>query len=339
MHMADALLSPAVGGTMWAVTAGTIVYASARVRKTLDDRKIPLMGVMAAFVFAIQMVNVTIPGTGSSGHLLGGLLLSIILGPDAACLAIASVILVQGLFFADGGLLAMGCNIFNMGLIGCYLGYPIYKKLIGDKPTGGRLLLSCLVAAVVSLQAGALAVVLETTASGISELPFSTFLVMMLPIHLAIGIVEALITTGIVAFVWKARPEILDRAAGDQPLGPIPVKQVLVGLAAAAVVTAGVLSWFASSHPDGLEWSLAKVTGSEELAPPADPVHKSLAALQEKTSFLPDYDFKHSGEEEGGGEFGPVSIGTSVSGLLGGLFVLLVGLAAGFALKRRHTEA
>ncbi len=338
MHMADALLSPAVGGTMWVVTAATTAYASRKVRKSLDDRKIPLMGVLAAFVFAIQMINFSIPGTGSSGHLLGGLLLAILLGPDAACLAIASVIVVQALFFADGGLLALGCNIFNMGIIGCYIGYPlIYKKIAGNSPSGTRLLAAALVAGVVSLQLGAFAVVLETTMSGISELPFSSFIIMMQPIHLAIGIVEGLITAGIVAFIWKARPEILDCAATDRPLGDLPIKKVLTGLATVAVIAAGTLSWFASSHPDGLEWSLAKVTGHEELAGPGDGVHSVMEKVQDKTAFMPDYGFKEktAAPEAADTSSSPVSLGTSTAGLVGGVMVMLLGLGIGFALKKK----
>ena len=110
MHMADALLSPAVGGTMWAASALSIAYSSKKLRSEADDRKVPLMGVLGAFVFAAQMINFTIPATGSSGHLGGGLLLAILLGPHAAFLTIASVLVVQALFFADGGLLALGCK-------------------------------------------------------------------------------------------------------------------------------------------------------------------------------------------------------------------------------------
>ncbi|MHB8941892.1 MAG: energy-coupling factor ABC transporter permease, partial [Desulfobacteria bacterium] len=104
MHMADALLSPAVGGTFWAGTIGAIAYASKKLKAHLDDRKIPLMGVLGAFIFASQMINFTIPGTGSSGHLGGGMILAVLLGPYAAFLVMASVLTVQALFFADGGL-------------------------------------------------------------------------------------------------------------------------------------------------------------------------------------------------------------------------------------------
>ena len=173
MHMADALLSPAVGGAMWVATAGTIAYSSARVRKSLEEHKVPLMGVLGAFVFAAQMINFAIPATGSSGHLGGGLLLAILLGPHAAFLTIASVLFIQALFFADGGLLALGCNIFNLGFFQVFIAYPLlYRQIAGRQPGQGRMLLAALVAATVGLQLAAFAVVLETTASGISALPF-----------------------------------------------------------------------------------------------------------------------------------------------------------------------
>ncbi|MEJ2040022.1 MAG: energy-coupling factor ABC transporter permease, partial [Desulfosarcinaceae bacterium] len=198
--MADALISPAVGGTMWAATAGLI----------LDDRKIPLMGVLGAFIFAAQMINFTIPATGSSGHLGGGLILAILLGPYAGFLTMASILTVQALFFADGGLLALGCNIFNLGFFSCFVAYPlIFKRIVKDRTSQGRIFAGSLAAAVVGLQLGAFGVVLETVFSGISELPFGTFVLLMQPIHLAIGIVEGLVTAAVVGFVWKARPELV----------------------------------------------------------------------------------------------------------------------------------
>ena len=149
MHMADALLSPAVGGAMCALSAGTIAYCSSKVRKELDDSKVPLMGVLGAFIFAAQMINFTIPVTGSSGHLGGGLILAILLGPYAAFLTIASVLVVQALFFADGGLLALGCNIFNLGFFPAFIAYPfIYKKIIGNQPTATRISAASIVAAI-----------------------------------------------------------------------------------------------------------------------------------------------------------------------------------------------
>ena len=240
MHMADALLSPVVGGTIWAVSAGSIAYCSKKVHRELDDRKIPLMGVLAAFLFAAQTINFTIPGTGSSGHLGGGLLLTLLLGPHAAFLAIASVLVVQALFFADGGVLALGCNIFNMGFIPAFIVYPfIYRNLRGKKLNQGRLTTAIILSALVGLQLGSLGVVLETWFSGISALPFATFLLLMQPIHLAIGAVEGIVTVAVVGFVYQARPEILRIATEDLEPGRYPLRGIVVTFFVAALLVGG----------------------------------------------------------------------------------------------------
>ncbi|MBP2676491.1 MAG: nickel transporter rane protein NikMN, partial [Deltaproteobacteria bacterium] len=248
MHMADALLSPAVGAAFWAGTAGTIGYASKKLKESIDDRKIPLMGVLGAFIFASQMINFTIPGTGSSGHLGGGMILAILLGSHAAFLVMASVLTVQALFFADGGLLALGCNIWNLGIYPCYIAYPlVYRPLAGDCRNPQRILPASLASAIVGLQLGAFSVVLQTLLSGKSGLPFGSFLLLMQPIHLAIGVVEGLVTAGVIRYVSAVRPEILDASASDTPLpAGTSLRNVLVGFLAVAAVTGGALSWFAS---------------------------------------------------------------------------------------------
>lgn len=355
MHMADALLSPAVGGAMWAVSAGTIAYCSAKVRAELDDSKIPLMGVLGAFIFAAQMINFTIPVTGSSGHLGGGLILAILLGPYAAFLTIASVLMVQALFFADGGLLALGCNIFNLGFFPAFIAYPLlYKKIIGVQPTATRISVAAMIAAIAGLQMGAFGVVVETIVSGVSSLPFSTFVVMMQPIHLAIGIVEGLVTASVVSFVYKARPEIMQSALNARPIGNHPVRKIVLAFLAAAVVTGGIISWFASENPDGLEWAIAKVTGHNELKEPENALHGSLKALQEKIAILPDYSLKkpaettkdklqpeavqnhQSAQPEKKSETPKNPAGTTVSGLAGGAITLGLAFLIGFILKRRN---
>lgn len=330
MHMADALLSPAVGGTLWAASAATIAVCARRVGRDLDDRRIPLMGVLGAFIFAAQMINFTIPGTGSSGHLGGGLLLAVLLGPWAGFLTMASVLTVQALFFADGGLLALGCNIFNLGFFTCFLAYPLlFKPLAGRQPTPARLIVAALLAAVAGLQLGALSVVVETVVSGVSALSFTSFALLMQPIHLAIGIVEGVVTAAVITFIWKARPEVLETT---RPLGAVSLRQVLLGLALAAALTGGFLSWFASSHPDGLEWALLQATGSETPALPQTGVHGTAAGVQQQTALLPDYNFKS--DQGPGGRSGPDAAGTSVSGLAGGAITLaLLGLV-GWLLKR-----
>jgi len=346
--MADALLSPAVGGTMWAVSAGAIAYCSTKVRSQLDDRKVPLMGVLGAFIFAAQMINFTIPGTGSSGHLGGGLLLAILLGPQAAFLTIASVLVVQAIFFADGGLLALGCNIFNLGFFPAFIAYPfIYKKIAGAQLGRLRLAGAAIIAAVAGLQLGAFGVVAETVLSGISSLPFSTFLLLMQPIHLAIGVVEGLVTAAVLSFVYKARPEMLLENPLSPQRGLRPVGVVLLGFFVATLLTAGILSWYASAHPDGLEWAIAKVTGREEIAEPETGIFPALAALQQKTAFFPDYSLPGSADssvrepaENGAASSASiVDLGTSVAGILGSLITLALASLAAFLLRKRPKPA
>ncbi len=344
MHMADALLSPAVGGTMWAASAGTIAWCSSKVRRELDERKVPLMGVLGAFIFAAQMINFTIPGTGSSGHLGGALLLTVLLGPYAAFLTIASVLVVQALFFADGGLLALGCNIFNLGFFHAFFAYPfIYKKIAGAQPGRMRMTVAAIVAAVAGLQIGAFGVVLETCFSGISALPFSAFVLLMQPIHLAIGIVEGFVTASVLTFVYRARPEIAGGSGVTGRAAARPARNVLVGFSLAALVIAGIVSWFASKNPDGLEWAIAHVSGREELNAPGRGVHATLASIQEKIAFLPDYAFKKPalvtvwpGKAGAGKEKENImSPETSVSGVIGGALTLALAFVAGFFLKKR----
>lgn len=324
MHMADALLSPAVGGALWAVSGTAIALGSRRMKASLDHRQVPLMGVMGALVFATQMLNFAIPGTGSSGHFAGGLLLAILLGPQAAFLTIASVITVQCLFFADGGLLALGANIFNMGGLACFVVYPlVYKPLARWNARWATVL-----AAVLALQLGAFSVVLETSASGIADLPFPAFLLAMLPIHLAIGLVEGLITLAVVEFITKLEPEMLKRSS-EAPIG----KRVLTALAVLAVLSSGLFSWFASSRPDGLEWSIASLTGAPTLQAPEDKPHVLAQGIQAKTAFLPDYALPSASSQT------PPEAGTTLSGLVGGGIVLLIVLLAGFAFRRRPETA
>lgn len=339
MHMADALVSPPVGGAMWAVSAGLIAFCARKVKQTLRNDLVPMMGVLGAFIFAAQMINFSIPGTGSSGHLGGGLILTVLLGPHAAFLVIASVLTVQAFFFADGGLLALGCNIFNLGFFPAFVAYPfIYRIMAGRNHAAPRAWMASVLAAIAGLLFGALGVVMETTASGISELPFRTFCILMLPIHLAIGVVEGLATAAVVSFVARARPEALPDSSA-----PANSKPVLAGLAIAAILMGGIASWFASTQPDGLEWSIAQVTGKEEVGGAESGLHHRMAELQERTALLPDYELKPGDEEpatadETGAEpesWPAVNAGTSISGIVGGFMTLMLACLIGFVLKAR----
>lgn len=211
MHMSDALLSPVVGGAMYAVSAVSIAYAVQKVKKDeLGEKNLPMMAVAGAFTFAAQMINFTIPGTGSSGHIGGGILLVGLLGGTPAVVTLTAVLLIQCLFFADGGLLALGANIFNMGVIPCLFVCPlIFRPILRKGVTHKRIMIASVVSCVVGLQLGAFCVVLQTLTSGVTELPFHTFVLLIQPIHLAIGFVEGIITAGILNFVYQMRPEIL----------------------------------------------------------------------------------------------------------------------------------
>lgn len=339
MHMADALISPTVGAAMWAATAGLVSYSAKKVQKELDDSKVPLMGVLGAFVFSAQMINFSIPATGSSGHIGGAMLLAILLGPHAAFLTIASILTIQALFFADGGLLALGCNIFNMGFFPCFIAYPlIYKKLAGENVTKKSLIIGVIISAIIALQLGAFGVVFETFMSGITELPFNTFVLLMQPIHLAIGFVEGLVTTAVVLFILKERPEIIQRVSAGKRFGNITMKPILVSLMLMALLTGGIISWFASSDPDGLEWSIAKTAGEEELQQP-EGIHSVLADLQKKIAILPDYNFRDpepasKGEVKEKGSLWPsVDSGLSLAGIVGSVFTLIMAGSIGKILQ------
>lgn len=271
-------------------------------------------------------------------------MLAMLLGPEAAFLTIASVLVVQALFFADGGLLALGCNVFNMGVFPCLLAYPwLYRPIAGRKPTQGRIAAGAMAASVVGLQLGALGVVVEALVSGITALPLGAFLLLMQPVHLAIGLVEGVVTAAVVTFVWRARPEVVELAGEHKATQGTSWGPVLAALGVLAVLTGAVLSWFASANPDGLEWSLSKASGKEELQAPQGGVHQSLARLQEKTAVLPDYAFPaqvggeaKAAEGRPGAGWPAPSAGTSVSGLVGGMLTLLLVGSVGLALRRRR---
>ncbi|WP_248342376.1 energy-coupling factor ABC transporter permease [Anaeromyxobacter paludicola] len=317
--MADALLSPSVGLAFDAAAGLLVAGAARRLSREPDQaRRVPLMGVLGAFVFAAQMVNFAIPGTGSSGHLAGGLLLSVLLGPSAALVVMASVLLVQALFFADGGLLALGCNLFNMGVWPALLGLPLQRRLAGDAPGPARLTLACLAPALLAAELGALGVMVETQLSGRADLPFSRFAALMLGVHLPIGAVEGLVTAGMIRFASRlgATGPAPAPAAGRLPLAPTVL--------ALAVFTGCVGAWFASARPDGLEWALAR-SGAAVREDGA--AHAALRAVQARTALLPDYALPARAP-------GSARLGTSLAGGLGLLATLgLVGGAA--ALLRR----
>lgn len=301
--MADALISTPVALTAGVAAAALLGVAGYKVNreKGVNSRIVPLMGVLGAFVFAAQMINFTIPGTGSSGHIVGGLLLAAFLGPWAAFLTIASVLIIQCLVFADGGLLALGCNIINMGAMSTLVAYPlIFRPMTRNSPSAARLMAASVIASIAGLELGACLVTLETEISGVTSLPASSFLTLMSGIHLAIGLGEGLATGAILAFVVKSRPDLLATSVENADISGIAprrnIKKILIGFGVAALLIGGGLAFFASEYPDGLEWSIMRLTGSTELSPTQiDSVSSAAEHVQQVTSVMPDYDNSFSG--------------------------------------------
>ena len=323
MHMGDALISPVVGGALIAATAGVMTYSVKKIDKESLKAKVAYMGVAGAFVFAAQMINFSIPGTGSSGHIGGGMLLAILLGPSAGFLTMASILLVQALFFADGGLLAYGANVINMGVFTCYLAYPIiYKAFLKLKSfkMKTKIVLGSFFGVVIGLQLGAFAVVIETVISGRTELPFLTFLLFMLPIHLAIGAIEGVITAAIALFLYQQQPDLLYQKQSSSKIG---IKnKIVIGILILTFFIGGVASLYASNSPDGLEWSISNV--SENFLVNSE--HSVLQGIQEKLALLPDYSFKSNPEGN--------AVGTSLSGIIGSFATLLLVVTVTFVIRK-----
>ena len=242
LHIPDGFLSFAVSILCWLISAVTISLAVSRSNKSLGERQVPLMGVMAAFIFAAQMINFPVAG-GTSGHLLGGALAAITLGPWAGMLVMTAVIAVQALLFQDGGLLVMGANILNMGLITAAIGYGLYRGV--SKGSRTLKLTVAGIAAWISVMAGALFTSLQLWLSGTSQL--QVVIPAMLTVHALIGLGEALITVAALGFILQTRPDLLGRHS-ESAMGSRGwvVAGALISL---AVV---LLSPLASTDPDGL---------------------------------------------------------------------------------------
>lgn len=242
MHIPDGFLSVTISILCWVFSGATLTLAISKTNKSLGERQIPLMGVMAAFIFAAQMINFPVAG-GTSGHLLGGALAAIVLGPWAAMLVMTAVIAVQGLLFQDGGMLVMGANILNMGLLTAAVGYGLYRSVLGSNQK--MKLIVAGVAAWLSVMTGALATSLQLWLSGTAHL--NIVIPAMLAVHTLIGIGEALITVAALAFIFRTRPDLLDeKSASAQGSRGWVFAGVLITL---AVV---LLSPLASTNPDGL---------------------------------------------------------------------------------------
>lgn len=243
MHLGNSIICPVTGIPMIVAAGATAVWAFKKAKKDFTKDSILPAVALTSFVFALQMINFSIPGTGSSGHIVGAILLAALLGPYTGFLAICGILLVQALFFADGGLMALGCNIFNMGILACFAAYPLIYKPLADK---NKPALGAILASVAALQLGAIAVVAESAISGSTTSNIAMFAGLMQSIHLPIGVIEGLFTAAIIVIAQKSALS----------------KMFSYCISGAALVLAGVISQFASSKPDGLEWSLINMSES-----------------------------------------------------------------------------
>lgn len=317
MHMSDTLISPAVAVATSIVAAALVVVATRKIGRTErhnTTRLIPLMGVMGALIFAAQMLNFAIPATGSSGHIVGGVLLAAVLGEWAGFLTLTSVIIVQCLLFADGGLMTLGCNVLNMAALSCLVAYPlIFKPLIHNHNSPSRWAAASIATSITALAMGALAVTIETELSGITALPYGRFLSFMLPIHLLIGLGEGLATAAVIASLRRYRPDLLFDST--EPTAR-PRTQFIAITVVAALLVASVAGTVASSRPDGLEWSIERTTAGVEIAESQSPLHHRAARIQRTTALLPDYE-------------------ASMAGLVGVGATLVVGYGLSLLIRRR----
>jgi cobalt/nickel transport system permease protein len=307
MHIPDGFLSVIVSVILWAISIAAVGYALRRVTADLDERKLPLMGVVAAAIFAGQMLNFAVAG-GTSGHLMGAALATILLGPWAAMIVMTIVVSVQALLFQDGGLLALGANIFNMGVVGVAVSYTAYQlvtKFSGDRKWG--VFVGGGAAAWLSIEIAALGVGLQLAFSGTA--PANIAIPAMSAIHAIIGIGEALITVGALAFIYASRRDLLhtgEKAAVGGRLVWVFGLLIALGLA--------VASPFASTHPDGLEW-VAQQKGFLSFA--QHPMYK----------IIPNYVIPGIHNQ---------TLATIAAGIIGTLLVF--GVALGVAYSRRRTS-
>jgi cobalt/nickel transport system permease protein len=310
MHIPDGFLSVTVAVVMWLIAIAVIAYALKRASKDLGERQVPLMGVLAACIFAGQMLNFAVAG-GTSGHLLGAALAAILLGPWAAVLVLTTVVGVQALIFQDGGLLALGANIFNMAVVGVFVanfGYRSMQRLIGRSRWGVPV--SGFIAGWLSVFVAALATALELALSGTS--PANIAVVAMGSIHALIGIGEGLITAGALAVIAAARPDLLRQGQAQAAIGG---RAVWVGGLIIALGLA-VASPLASAHPDGLEW-VAEQKGFLD------------AAQAPVFEIVPDYVLPGVANQ---------ALATILAGMIGVLIVAGVALAVAYTRRTRRPE-
>lgn len=264
MHLGNSIICPVTGIPMILIMGATIYHT---IKKAdFKNKKISLITTLTAMVFALQMINFAIPMTGSSGHIIGTTLLAALLGPDIAFIAMSLILIVQSVFFADGGLIALGCNIFNMAFIPCFIVYPVIFKPLQNK---NKLFAASLLSSVAALQLGAFCAVIEAVLSGSLSGNIANFLSLMQMIHLPIGFIEGLFTALTVILMQKEKF--------------LKMSSYIFGFI--SLIIACVIFNYASNKPDGLEWSLLNI--SDNLIQQTNGLIFSISeTLQTKTSIL-----------------------------------------------------
>lgn len=307
LHIPDGFLSVVISILLWFISIIIVGYALRRAGQDLGERQVPIMGVLAAGIFAGQMLNFAVAG-GTSGHLMGSAIATILMGPWAAILIMTSVVSIQALIFQDGGLLVLGANIFNMAIVGVAVAYMAYRTVLRIFGIGKRgILIAGFIAAWLSIEIASLSVALQLVFSGTS--PASLAIPAMAGVHMLIGIGEGLITVGALAFLLSTRPDLVE-SGEPHPVGGRLIW--LLGLLAALILA--IASPLASTRPDGLEW-VAMQSGF---------IDRGRAPL---FSIIPDYLYPGVSNE---------SLATIVAGILG--IIIILGVSLGIAYSRRNRQ-
>lgn len=308
MHIPDGFLSVMVSLVLWVATILIVGYSLRRANQDMGEHQVPLMGVLAAAIFAGQMLNFTVAG-GTSGHLMGAAIATILLGPWAAILVMTTVVGVQAMVFQDGGLLVLGANIFNMGIVGVAVSYFVYRtiqRLASGKSWG--VFAGGFIAAWSSIFIASLAVALQLAISATS--PANLAIPAMGGIHALIGVGEGLITLGALAFLYATRRDLVTAGEGQTKAGAaVWATGLLIALALA------IASPLASANPDGLEW-VAEQRGFLD------------AAQEPLFNLIPDYVFPGIPNE---------SLATILAGIVGTLIVFGIALAVAYTRRKRDT--
>ncbi|MFG3010448.1 energy-coupling factor ABC transporter permease [Streptomyces cinerochromogenes] len=338
MHVPDGFIDAPTSAVTGVVAAGALAVSLRGARRELDERTAPLAGLVAAFIFAVQMLNFPV-AAGTSGHLLGGALAAILVGPCTAVLCVSVVLLMQGVLFADGGLTALGVNITDMAIVTTVVSYAVFRGLLAVLPRKRRSVsVASFVAALVSVPAAAVAFTLIYAVGGTTDVSIGKVATAMIGVHVLIGIGEAVITALTVGAVIAVRPDLVHGARGlrqrlrlrvngalvDAPAPTAPVaartsrRTLWVTGLVTSLVLAGFVSFYASANPDGLE----KVAHDKGI----DKKEEKHAA---SGSPLADYGVKDVSDARlSGGLAGVIGVGVTV----------VAGSAVFWALRRRRSD-